>query len=226
MKADKSLIARRDLIGFAAASLVLLAVPRKAHANSLAFVPTNDMVDSSESLIYDCSYFKAYRINGDLVIAYPDGSSYRCHVSSDYSSMVVELQDGSIIEYHLDETGCLFANGEPVGEVLYRRGPGDIQPRGCVLMSTTKKTVQEAADPSLLALELLGHIPTYGPIFDVIRDIAEKRTEANKDLYVIIKHWYCDGPKPITRKEFYLYEDKACTKFIKTWSVEAPVGVQ
>lgn len=40
------------------------------------------------------------------------------------------------------------------------------------------------------------------------------------------KHWYCDGPKPITRKEFYLYEDKACTKFIKTWSVEAPVGVQ
>lgn len=45
-------------------------------------------------------------------------------------------------------------------------------------------------------------------------------------LNVIIKHWYCDGTKPITRKEFYLYEDKACTKLIKTWSVEAPVGVQ
>lgn len=226
MNTNKSLISRRDLIGFAAASLVLLASPRRAHASSLDYVLPNDVIKSSEFLIYQCDLFKAYQVDDDLVIAYPDGSSYRCHVSSDYSSMIVKLQDGTVIEYHLDEMGCLFANGEPVGEVLYRRSPGDIQPRGCVLMSTTKKTVQEAADPSLLALELLGRIPTYGPIFDVIHDIAEKRTEANKDLYVIIKHWYCDGPKPITRKEFYLYEDKACTKFIKTWSVEAPVGVQ
>lgn len=45
------------------------------------------------------------------------------------------------------------------------------------------------------------------------------------DVYIIMKHWYCDVPEMITRKDFYLYSDAACTKLVKSWSVEALVGV-
>lgn len=45
------------------------------------------------------------------------------------------------------------------------------------------------------------------------------------DMYIIMKHWCCDVPEMITRKDFYLYSDAACTKLVKSWSVEAPVGV-
>lgn len=100
---------------------------------------------------------------------------------------------------------------------------------GCVLMSTRKMTVEEAAAPTTLVNAIIASLLPEGGWLDLAWTIANTafawQVAHHADVYIIMKHWYCDVPEMITRKDFYLYSDAACTKLAKSWSVEAPVGV-
>lgn len=125
--------------------------------------------------------------------------------------------------------GFGFIDGILIGEVLYQRSPDDPVTYGCVLMSTRKMTVEEAASPTTLVNSIIASLLPEGGWLDLAWTIANTafawQVAHHADMYIIMKHWYCDAPEMITRKDFYLYSDAACTKLVKSLSAEAPVGV-
>lgn len=97
-------------------------------------------------------------------------------------------------------------------------------PFNCVLMSTRKMTVKQAAAPTQLLHDILsnfGNIPAQ-IASNIASYIFNQQVNSHADMWLIMKHWYCDSPKRITRKQWFLYSDKACTKLVKSWSTEAP----
>lgn len=180
-------------------------------------------------LVHSCDYFKVYQDGCTYHLITPDGAETVYDVAADGMSVRVSYPNGDINIISVDEQGFGYIDGQLIGEVLYQRSPDDPVTYGCVLMSTRKMTVEQAANPSSIANDIIGSLLPEGGWLDLAWTIAstafEWQVAHHADMWIIMKHWYCDAPKMITRKDFYLYSDKACTKLVKSWSVEAPVGV-
>lgn len=200
--------------------------------SSASFDAWADSSDSSGAYgerIYSCDFFEVYRDNATYRLVGVDGSVTVYSFAPDYMSARVSYPEGGESIISVDEQGFGYIDGRLVGEVLYQRSPNDPVTYGCVLMSTRKMTVEQAAEPSGIVNDIIAELLPEGGWLDLAWTIAtvafEWQVAHHSDMWIIMKHWYCDSPKMITRKEFYLYSDKACTKLVKSWSVEAPVGV-
>lgn len=158
-----------------------------------------------------------------------DDSGMTIHLEQTGSqAYLLTVNDGVIHTVFTDEYGCTTCDGEPLADIIYRRKEGDPVTYGCVLMSTSKMTVEQAAAPTQFVASILacfGNVPAQ--IAMAIANFAFNWTVTqHRDMWLTMEHWYCDTPKMITRKVWTLYEDQACTKFVKSWTSEAPVGVE
>lgn len=182
-----------------------------------------------DSLVFEGPFFKVYRGGNTFSLVEASGATTIYVLNQHEPRVDVMHSDGSTSVITVDEQGFGLIDGVPIGEVLYQRSPDDPVTYGCVLMSTRKMTVKEAAAPSEIAMGIIGALLPesnwIGLAWEIANQAFEWQVDHHADMYVIMKHWYCDSPKMITRKDFYLYSDKACTNLVKSWSVEAPVGV-
>lgn len=184
--------------------------------------------DDMDMPIYSCNYFSVFPTDVGYRIVFADGSVAIYELSKEGNSIFATNPDGSISIIRVDSQGEVYLDDMQAWTTEYRRQPDDPVPNGCVLMSTKKMTVEEAAAPSAIANAIIGALMPDGALsiaWSIAEAIFDYQVKNNSSMWVVMKHWYCDSPKMITRKEFYVYKDKACTKLYRSWVSESPVGV-
>lgn len=72
----------------------------------------------------------------------------------------------------------------------------------------------------------MSYLPGFaGALSTLASSIYDLIVALNSDLWLIIKTYYCDTPKPLTRKEVYVYADEACTQLLDKRVYEDDVPV-
>lgn len=178
-------------------------------------------------LLLDSDHLKVYQSGSTYLFIDDNMACIKLFVGDDGTAELTGA-DGVIHELYTDEYGRTYCDGVVLAELLYLRSPEEPVPNGCVLMSTSKMTVEQAAAPTQLVGKILGFFGSIPvKIATAIANFAfNYMVDSHADMWLVMKHWYCDSPKMITRKEWFLYSDKACTKLVKSWVSEAPVGVE
>lgn len=216
---------RREFLLSAVGCALLTAAPRVAGAQGISNYASSS---GERELIFECNYFSVYQQGDRCLFVEESGETTVLKYRADKSYVEITWPDGGISIMTQDQNGLVYFDGVVNGEVLYARQPGDPVTYGCVLMSTRKMTVEQAAGPSQIAFEIIGRIPGLSDslLLGIAGDIFNHLVDQHKDLYVKIEHWYCDSPKMVTRKKIWLYKDSKYTQLLDSWVVEAPVGVE
>lgn len=224
MSTQQSLLSRRSFLSLTTtAAMLFLIHPEK----TFAINPAEDLDFSQADFLFKDGSISVYSL--DNVLIFKDESGFFAQLKlMGNNSYSLYLSDGSYHTINTDDYGRTLFDGKELGELLYLHDPNDPVPNGCILMSKKKMTVQEAATPTQLLTKILGFFGnTQVKILTAIANtIFSMQVNSHKDMWLIMEHWYCDSPKMVTRKKWSLYSDSACTKLVKTWTTEAPVGVE
>lgn len=218
-------ISRRTLLAtaglLASAPLFIATETYASGSDSSSQIPDNYTLLCKDGTI------SAYYSGNTILFIGDSGMRIRLEQTGSQAYLLT-VNDGAIHTVLTDEYGCTTCDGEPLADIVYRRKEGDPVTYACVLMSTSKMTVEQAAAPTQFVASILacfGNVPAQ--IAMAIANFAFNWTVTqHRDMWLTMEHWYCDTPKMITRKVWTLYEDQACTKFVKSWTSEAPVGVE
>ncbi|MDO4437380.1 MAG: hypothetical protein Q4B77_05455 [Coriobacteriaceae bacterium] len=196
----------------------------EAHASGSDF---SGLVPDGYTLLCKDGTISAYHSGSVILYVSDSGKTLRFEQTGPQAYLLTG-EDGVAHVVLADSYGCTTLDGKPLADIIYRRENGDPVTYACVLMSTSKMTVEQAAMPTQLVGSILacfGNVPAQ--VAMTIANFAFNWTVTqHRNMWLTMEHWYCDTPKMITRKVWTLYEDEACTKFVKSWTSEAPVGVE
>ncbi len=216
-------ISRRSLLSLLVVLGANAAYPITATASDVTGQPYS--IPDGFTCIYSDDDMSLFQKDNQYLIVELMGTTL-VTVDQDDCSLDISLPDGSLLYVTQDEMGCIYLNGALVGDILYLHDEGGPVAKGCVLLSSQKQTVEEASSQGSILLQLMSYLPGFaGALSTLASSIYDLIVALNSDLWLIIKTYYCDTPKPLTRKEVYVYADEACTQLLDKRVYEDDVPV-